>query len=69
VRFEVLLPVSAVARFRLLAWLLTAVFGGLFSLLAKYSVLILALTAGVVLPVTWVATKALFFYLQDSPMP
>jgi hypothetical protein len=33
------------------------------------SLLMLAVTAGAFLLVTWVATKALFFFLQESPIP
>ena len=33
------------------------------------SLMMLALTAGTFLLVTWVATKALFVFLQESPMP
>ena len=33
------------------------------------SLLMLAVTAGAFLLVTWVAAKALFFFLQESPIP
>jgi hypothetical protein len=33
------------------------------------SVIMLAVTAGGFLLVTWVATKALFFFLQEAPIP
>ena len=33
------------------------------------SLLTLAVTAGAFLLVTWVATKALFFFLQEAPIP
>ena len=33
------------------------------------SLLMLAVTAGAFLLVTWVATKALFFFLQEAPIP
>ena len=33
------------------------------------SLMMLAVTAGAFLLVTWVATKALFFFLQESPIP
>ena len=33
------------------------------------SLLMLAVTVSAFLLVTWVATKALFFYLQESPIP
>ena len=32
------------------------------------SLVILAVTAGAFLLVTWIATKGLFFYLQESPV-
>jgi hypothetical protein len=32
------------------------------------SLIMLAVTAGVFLLVAWVATKALFFFLQESPI-
>jgi hypothetical protein len=32
------------------------------------SLIMLAVTAGVFLLVTWVATKGLFFFLQESPI-
>ena len=34
-----------------------------------WSLIMLAVTAGGFLLVTWVATKALFFFLQESPIP
>jgi hypothetical protein len=34
-----------------------------------WSLIILAVTAGAFLLVTWVATKALFVFLQESPIP
>ena len=33
------------------------------------SLIMLAVTAGAFLLVVWVATKALFFFLQESPIP
>jgi hypothetical protein len=33
------------------------------------SLLMLAITAGAFLVVAWVATKALFVFLQESPIP
>jgi hypothetical protein len=33
------------------------------------SLLMLAITAGAFLLVTWVAAKALFFFLQEAPIP
>jgi hypothetical protein len=33
------------------------------------SLIMLAVTAGAFLLVTWVATKALFFFLQEAPIP
>ena len=33
------------------------------------SFLMLAVTAGALLLVTWIATKALFVFLQESPLP
>lgn len=33
------------------------------------SLLILAVTSGAFLLVAWVATKGLFFFLQESPIP
>ena len=33
------------------------------------SLLMLAVTAGAFLLVTWVATKAVFFFLQEAPIP
>ena len=33
------------------------------------SLLMLAVTAGAFLLVAWVATKALFFFLQEAPIP
>jgi hypothetical protein len=33
------------------------------------SLLVLAVTAGTFMLVTWIATKALFVFLQDSPIP
>jgi hypothetical protein len=33
------------------------------------SLLMLAVRAGAFLLVTWVATKALFFFLQEAPIP
>ena len=34
-----------------------------------WSLIMLAVTAGTFLLVAWVATKALFFFLQESPIP
>jgi hypothetical protein len=34
-----------------------------------WSLIMLAVTVGAFLLVTWVATKALFFFLQESPLP
>ena len=34
-----------------------------------WSLIILAVTAGTFLLVTWVATKALFFFLREAPIP
>ena len=34
-----------------------------------WSLIMLAVTAGGFLLVTWVATKALFFFLQEAPIP
>jgi hypothetical protein len=33
------------------------------------SLLVLAITAGAFMLVTWIATKALFVFLQESPIP
>ena len=33
------------------------------------SLLMLAVTAGAFLLITWVATKAVFFFLQEAPIP
>jgi hypothetical protein len=33
------------------------------------SLLVLAVTAGTFMLVTWIATKSLFVFLQDSPIP
>jgi hypothetical protein len=33
------------------------------------SLLMLSITAGAFLVITWVATKALFVFLQESPIP
>ena len=34
-----------------------------------WSLIMLAVTAGAFLLVVWIATKALFFFLQEAPMP
>jgi hypothetical protein len=34
-----------------------------------WSLIMLAVTAGAFLLVTWVATKALFFFLSEAPIP
>jgi len=34
-----------------------------------WSLIMLAVTAAAFLLVTWVATKAVFFFLQESPIP
>ena len=33
------------------------------------SLIMLAVTAGAFLLVTWIATKGLFFFLQEAPIP
>ena len=49
-------------------WKKNAHCAGNLTIIIFWSLIMLAVTAGAFLLVAWVATKALFFFLQESPI-